>query len=118
MWEPRDIELLGSCLRLAVDGPYFPDWEFATLMGMSREEMRALADAWPSDPQSGEVEEPLSAEQEAAGVSAANNLNGYPHGVSRATLEEQLGFGLEDVARLLESSRRWKHSGDRRVEPT
>jgi hypothetical protein len=28
-------------------GPFFPEWEFSTLFGLERAEVRAIADAWP-----------------------------------------------------------------------
>lgn len=52
-------------------GPFFPDWEFQTLMGGERDEMRAVLDAWPnvSDGENADV----------AINNAFNNLLGYPH---------------------------------------
>jgi hypothetical protein len=67
-----DEAAIGECLRAAADGPFFPDWEFSTLFGYSRDEIRELADSWPAA-----VDDP-------AAWSAVNNsllhLEGYPHG--------------------------------------
>ena len=39
-----DSRVIGECLRAAVNGPFFPDWEFSTLFGLTRDEVRAVAD--------------------------------------------------------------------------
>ena len=44
-----DIKMIGQCLRAAVDGPFFPDREFSTLFGFSRDELRHIADRWPDE---------------------------------------------------------------------
>lgn len=68
-----DKVLVGQALRAAVDGPFFPDWEFHTLFGLMRSEVRAIADAWPN------VD--LTSEDVALAVNnSLNNLLGYPHG--------------------------------------
>ena len=63
--------LVGMCLREIVEGPYLPDWEFQTVMGVTREETAAVAAAWP-DPAGA----PFTF------VAVSNTLNtflGYPH---------------------------------------
>ncbi|GLH78874.1 hypothetical protein SSBR45G_37830 [Bradyrhizobium sp. SSBR45G] len=35
-------------LGAAVEGPFFPEWEFDTLFGLDRSEVRAIYEAWPS----------------------------------------------------------------------
>jgi hypothetical protein len=74
-----DAELIRACLAAAVDGPFFPESEFATLMGLSRPEVAAVLSAWPetSDP----------ATQELAVNNVLNNLLGYPHGELEAWAE-------------------------------
>lgn len=32
----HDVQIIRQCLRAAVDGPFFPDWEFSTLIGAER----------------------------------------------------------------------------------
>jgi hypothetical protein len=44
---PKDIATIGEALRLAADGPLFPDWEFQALFGVQREEVRSVAARWP-----------------------------------------------------------------------
>jgi hypothetical protein len=69
-----DVEkaILGQALRAAADGPFFPDWEFHTLFGLERGEVRAIADAWPA---------PTAHPNEvtAAVNNSLNMLLGYPH---------------------------------------
>src|SRR2546423_769994 len=46
---PRDLQLIGECLRAAADGPFFEDdREFSTLFGMSKADVRRIAVAWPA----------------------------------------------------------------------
>lgn len=69
----HDMSILGEALRAAVDGPFFPDWEFHTIFGLHRSEVRAIAEAWPL-----QVASPEKTEQ--AVNNSLNNLLGYPHG--------------------------------------
>jgi hypothetical protein len=43
-----DKAAVGQALRAAAEGLFFPEWEFHTLFGMARSEVRAVADAWPN----------------------------------------------------------------------
>lgn len=68
-----ESRIVGEVLRAAADGPFFPDWEFHTLFGLERQEVRETADRWPLpivDPQIVTV----------AVNNSFNNLLGYPHG--------------------------------------
>lgn len=69
----RDRAILGQALRAAADGPFFPDWEFHTLFGLQRSEVRAIANAWPNPAAS-------SQDVELAVNNSLGNLLGYPHG--------------------------------------
>jgi hypothetical protein len=35
-----DRNVIEGCLRAAIDGPFFPNWECPTLFGLEREEVR------------------------------------------------------------------------------
>lgn len=64
---------LNEALAAAARGPFFPDWEFETLFGLTREEVDAAAgqiSTWSA----------ASHEQRIAVGNAVNNLLGYPHG--------------------------------------
>jgi hypothetical protein len=43
----QESNIVGEALRAAADGPFFPDWEFSTLFGLKREEVRRIANEWP-----------------------------------------------------------------------
>ena len=67
-----DKTLVGQVLHAAVDGPFFPEWEFHTLFGLMRSEVRAVADAWPN------VD--LTSEEVTLAINnSLNHLLGYPH---------------------------------------
>ncbi|QDF03971.1 hypothetical protein [Myxococcus xanthus] len=67
----RDEKIIEECLRAAVEGPFFPDWEFPVLFGLDRAEVAAILASWPvwDDP----------AKQKLAINNSLNNLLGYPH---------------------------------------
>lgn len=98
----QDLAVLGACLHATVDGPYFPEWEFHTLMGLSRADVAEIAKAWPEAP----ADYPPHFESSDDAVrtaitNAANMLLGYPHGVSRDQVESDLGYSLPEVAQAL-----------------
>jgi hypothetical protein len=64
--------LIRECLRATADGPFFPDWEFDTLIGVDRETVRNVGKGWPERtvPQ---------VDFQCAVQNALNNLTGYPH---------------------------------------
>jgi hypothetical protein len=41
--DDEEVAIVGQCLVAAVDGSFFPDWEFEILMGRSRDEVRLVA---------------------------------------------------------------------------
>jgi 8-oxo-dGTP pyrophosphatase MutT (NUDIX family) len=64
------IAIYKAVLHAAAHGPFFPDWEFATIFGFNRAEIAQHADA---------LCDPLEAEQWRALNNSFNNLLGYPH---------------------------------------
>ncbi|MGQ3296949.1 hypothetical protein [Reyranella sp.] len=67
-----NINIIGQALRAAILGTFFPDWEFATLFGLERAEVRVVAETWPTqtiDPDAFFV----------AARGALLYLCGYPH---------------------------------------
>ena len=42
-----EIAIVGQCLRAAAFGPFFPDWEFSALFGVTRAEAQAVAERFP-----------------------------------------------------------------------
>lgn len=99
--DDRTLEISRECLRAAADGPFFPDWEFQTLIGVDRETVRRVYDAWPDQTVDDE-------DFSCAVVGSLNNLLGYPHGQEsqwtryisvepervRVALEELIAAGL------------------------
>jgi hypothetical protein len=65
-----DVEVIRQCLWAAVDGPLFEDWEFDTLFGFHRDEIRRIAEAWPNWDDDDE--------QRSAVNSTLNTLVSYP----------------------------------------
>jgi hypothetical protein len=90
---PEDVALVGRCLEAAANGPFFPDWEFDTLFGLSRDQLRKVAGAWPQN-----ATEP---DTEIAVRSTFANLSGYPHHEPRL-LEEVLSTSTERLQELWE----------------
>src|SRR3979409_1246734 len=43
---PEEREVVKGCLRAAVEGPFFPDWEFSTLFGLKRVEVKVILGSW------------------------------------------------------------------------
>jgi hypothetical protein len=87
----QELQVVKSALDAAVGGAFFPDWEFETLFGLSRNAVRAVADRWP--------ENLRDAVTETIAFNALTNLVGYPHkmegdlakyGLSVKTLESVL----------------------------
>lgn len=74
--DERDRQVVAEALRAATEGPFFPDWEFSILFGLSRDEVRRVSADWP---------ETNDTETELVAVEGAmNNLLGYPHGKDAA----------------------------------
>lgn len=91
----QEVEVIGRCLEAASRGPYFPDWEFETLFGLTRPEVARVAAFWPQN-----LKLPST---ETAVVNAIVNLLGYPHG-----WEEQMSTLVADrneMEKILEKLR-------------
>ncbi|WP_449221597.1 hypothetical protein [Tistrella mobilis] len=70
---PDAMKIAGECLRATVKGPFFPDWEFQTLIGVERNVAKILLDAWPKQSLD-------DVEFYCAVMASMTNLLGYPHG--------------------------------------
>lgn len=88
-------ELVRQCLNAVVNGPFFPDWEFHSLFGVTRDEAQLIATAWPN----GNDEE-----QGRLVVNALNNLLRYPHG-QMAAWRRYISSSEEEVAAVLRKFR-------------
>ncbi len=64
-------KIISECLNAVVNGPFFPDWEFATLFGLTREEIKKILDKWPAvDEENEDIKIAIN--------NSFNNLLGYP----------------------------------------
>lgn len=82
-----EVNTVRCCLRAAVEGPFFPDWEFETLIGVDRQVVREVLSEWPLRTVSQD-------EFVCAVLGSMSNLIGYPHGMD----SEFLGFVHEGRA--------------------
>jgi hypothetical protein len=94
----RDVEIVRDCLTAAVHGPLFPDWEFSTLIGCTRDEANQVFSDWPA---SGDAED-----QDVVVNNVLNNLIGYPHGGRRWS--EFISASPDEVAHVFA---RWRGEG-------
>jgi hypothetical protein len=70
---PEEVDTGRRSLRATIEGSFFPDWEFETLIGANRDEVREVYAAWPR----------RTVEQKVFRCVVFNsmaNLIGYPHG--------------------------------------
>jgi hypothetical protein len=105
----EEVKIIGKCLAAAVEGPFFPEWEFHTLFGLERADVARVARFWPN----------ISEEDEAVELAVNNalvNLMGYPHGedLNRfvSATPERLSEILEKWKRLRQRKRsiKWKNT--------
>jgi crotonobetainyl-CoA:carnitine CoA-transferase CaiB-like acyl-CoA transferase len=78
--DPDDVALVAACLLASDEGPFFPDWEFHTLFGIERVQLRNVRMHWPH----------VSLTEVTVYLSVMNsiaNLTGYPHDEDQALLQ-------------------------------
>lgn len=92
-----DRDVIRRSLAACADGPFFEDWEFRTLFGLTRSEFREAACSWDGH----EAVDPRLA---LAIHNAAGAFLGYPHGMDG---ELELSFGLSR-SQIAELFRRWR----------
>ena len=69
----EEKSIVRECLVASLEGPFFPDWEFHTIFGITREELKKVISAWPN----------IDLKNKAVDLAIHNSLNnliGYPHG--------------------------------------
>jgi len=99
--DERDRDVIERCLRAAVEGPYFPDWEFHALFGFAHEGVRAVPRMASSASAVPDGYESAAAAQRVAVNNAMNNLLGYPYGVRGQAFTDAVGASEGDVAAVL-----------------
>ncbi|MBB5753363.1 hypothetical protein [Prosthecomicrobium pneumaticum] len=68
-----EIETVRRALKATVEGSFFPDWEFETLIGVDRGTVQQVHEDWP-------IQTVDQAEFSCAVIGSMNSLIGYPHG--------------------------------------
>ncbi len=91
-----DAELAIKIIHAGVEGPFFPDWEYSTLMGFRRDEAADLLahTDWID----------LTKEQETLLKNTAVMLLTYPH-KKRDILATEYGLRPDDLKSLLSADR-------------
>ena len=88
----REKKIVMDCLQAAADGPFFPDWEFSTLIGASRDEVRSTA-KW--------LQQNVTADDDSRIITnTLNNLLGYPHDEFERW-HEHFDFSKQDLLAIL-----------------
>jgi hypothetical protein len=99
--EPEERDAVGHCLEAAVHGPFLPDEEFGTLIGLTRTEVERVLESWPDSAA------PL--EQDLAVNNVLLNLLRYPHGKWEAW-HDYIDAEPQEVAAILA---KWRGSPKR-----
>lgn len=96
--DDKEREVVRECLRAAVDGPFFPEWEFQTIFGLEREEVKEVLLAWP------ELDE--SDESVVMAINNCfNNLLGYPAKNKYENWPDFISVSHMELARIFD---KWK----------
>jgi hypothetical protein len=109
-----DAAVIAGCLNAAVHGPFFPEWEFHALFGLTRAEVDMVLTKWPGLPDTAPHGYDSRLDfQERAINSTMNNLLGYPHGVQGEAFVREVGATVQQVAWTMT---RWR--SDDAFDPT
>ncbi|MDU8926759.1 hypothetical protein RXV86_05110 [Alisedimentitalea sp. MJ-SS2] len=87
----KDVESVRRCIQAIAEGPFLPDWEFATVMGFKRQELQ--------DWLALDVFE-IEGDAMKMAIAAMNNLSGYPHGKNEE-LEDMTNLARNEIRPLL-----------------
>jgi len=90
---PTERQAVCNALRAAVEGDFFPEWEFSILIGATREEVRGILSSWPHQPVDDEV-------FSSAIMGVLGNLVGYPHG-REDELARYVAGGKTELKRII-----------------
>jgi hypothetical protein len=97
-------KIVGACLRAAVAGPFFPEWEFSTLFGLSRSEVRDVSDRYPDVDQDDDTE--MGNDDSWLAINNAfSNILSYPHG-QEAVWSEWISVPASEVERVYKKWRK------------
>jgi hypothetical protein len=93
--DDKEREVVRECLWAAAEGPFFPDWEFHTLFGLERDEVRRIVFSWPA----------LDENEESvvfAINNSMNNLLGYPLGEAEEAWPSFISVNREGLASIFD----------------
>ncbi|MDJ1637571.1 hypothetical protein [Rhizobium rhizogenes] len=89
----NDLEIIKICLTFSEDERVFPEWEFETLFGISRELFSAISGEWPAvDSENQNVE--------MAVIGCLNNILGYLH-MSDKDWKKNFSFTPDELLEIL-----------------
>lgn len=91
--DQSEKEVVRQCLRAAADGPFFPEWEFRTIFGLKRNDLKNILDSWP------EVDDSEESVMLAINNSL-NNLLGYPWREEDHEWSKFISVSKEEVGRV------------------
>lgn len=94
----KDKRVILECLKAAALGPFFPDWEFSTLLGLGRKEVEKVVADWPHIDWSDQ-------NVILAVNNSINNLLGYPHNMMKEW-PKYISVGPDEVNRVYQSWRK------------
>ena len=96
--DERERAVVRECLRAAVEGPFFPEWEFSIIFGLERDDVRRVLSAWP------ELDETDESVVRAINNSF-NNLFGYPTRNKKDLWPKFISVSGLELARIFD---KWK----------
>lgn len=96
--DEKEREVVRECLRAAVESPFFPEWEFGTLFGQTRNEVMQVLLYWPS---LDEADESVVC----AINNSFNNLLGYPARNKQELWPKFISVSGIELARIFD---KWK----------
>jgi len=96
--DEREREIVRECLHAAVEGPFFSEWEFGTIFGLTRDEVRQVLLCWPK---LNEADESVVR----AINNSFNNLLGYPTPNKQAIWPKFISVSGMELARIFD---KWK----------
>ena len=96
--DQSEREVVRECLRAAVEGAFFPEWEFHTIFGLQRDDIRKVLLSWPE----------LNESDESVVLAINNSLNnlvGYPIRNREELWPQYISVTRTEVARVFD---KWK----------
>jgi hypothetical protein len=96
--DERERNVVRECLQAAVEGPFFPEWEFQTIFGITRDDVRRVLRSWP---ELNEADKDVTL----AINNSLNNLLGYPARNKREMWPRFISVSPMELAGIFD---RWK----------